>query len=216
MSRGVRRIVRRGRLYLVAAYWLVRRTASRARLTRLLPDGARIQLGCGPNRFEGWINVDVDRRYRPDVVHDLRLGLPARPGSAELIYSEHVLEHLTLAEGTRLLRDCRRALRHGGVMRIAMPDLRSLVDHYLKDWRNQAWLCERAYREIDSAARMLNYALREWGHKYVYDSDDLEMRLRAAGFAEVHRRAWRESPHAELCNRETREDSTLIVEAVAI
>src|SRR5437762_3487947 len=80
----------------------VRLELSRRQLGRL-PDGVRFHLGCGTNHFPGWTEVDIDRSTRPHVVHDLRLGLPARPGSARLIYSEHVFEHLELEHGELLM-----------------------------------------------------------------------------------------------------------------
>ena len=60
---------------------------------------------------------------------------------------------------------------------------------------------------------MLNTAFHAWGHRYLYDFDDLETRLRAAGFAEVKRCTIGDSDHTELANLETRLDSSLIVEA---
>lgn len=129
-----------------------------------------------------------------------------------MIYSEHVLEHLELTDAERLMTDCCNALRPGGVMRIAMPDLAALVDRYHGDWRDQTWLRDGAY-EITSRAQMLNVALREWGHRYVYDFDDLASRLRAAGFTTVERVESGGSAQPQLRGLETRDDSLLVVEA---
>lgn len=194
--------------------WRVRREAARRRLADVAP-GSKLHLGCGSNHFDGWIEVDLERSNRPEIVHDLRLGLPARPDTFRLIYSEHLFEHLLLADAQRLMRDCAAALRPGGVMRVAMPDLESLIGHYRGDWRAQAWIHEHGYDAMSSAAEMLNTALRDWGHQYVYDFVDLEQRLVGAGFGEVRRCAWGESAVAELAGLETREDSKLVVEAVA-
>ncbi|HVM40075.1 MAG TPA: methyltransferase domain-containing protein [Acidimicrobiia bacterium] len=179
------------------------------------PKPVMLHLGCGPNHFEGWVNVDFDAQYHPDVVCDLSKSLPAEPGTVDLIYSEHFLEHVTLAEGLALLRRCRAALRPGGVVRIAMPDLRAVIDYYLGDWKDQDWLRQPEYAAIDSAAHMLNYSLREWGHQYLYDAAELRLRLEQAGFVDVRACEWGESDHPELRNRETRVDSRLIMEGRA-
>lgn len=189
-----------------------RRRRATARL-RALPDGAQLHLGCGPNKFKGWVNIDIDRWRRPDLLHDLKLGLPARPRSVGRIYSEHVFEHLSLAAGERLMQDCARSLALDGTMRVAMPDLALLVKHYGDDWQDQAWLRDPAYEHISTPAEMLNVALRDWGHHYVYDFDDLERRLRAAGFTGIRRCGWGRSDDPALCGLETRPDSLLIVEA---
>jgi predicted SAM-dependent methyltransferase len=171
-----------------------------------------VQLGSGGNNWDGWVNVDLSPSSHPDLVLDLRGGFPAAP-VVRRAYSEHVLEHLDIEDGRRLLADLASALAPDGLVRIAMPDLDHLIDCYRGDWRDQAWLDDEAYAHIDSAARMLNYSLRSWGHKYVYGFDELALRLREAGFTQIERMAWGESDDPELRGRETRPDSLLVVEA---
>jgi predicted SAM-dependent methyltransferase len=146
------------------------RRIARVHATRALatiPSGARIHLGCGDIKLEGWINLDVGRRSEADIRVDLRGGLPLRPQSVSRIYSEHLLEHLCVEDGQTLLTDCFNALEPGGVMRIAMPDLKHLVDAYLGDWHDQEWLDNPGYSHIDSASRMLNAGFRYCGHRYL-------------------------------------------------
>ncbi|MGA2166497.1 MAG: hypothetical protein ABSH36_18805 [Solirubrobacteraceae bacterium] len=182
-----------------------------------MPGQAKVHLGCGQNRFEGWINVDINRAVQPDVRLDLRGGFPAPPGSVGFIFSEHLFEHLTLEEGCRVFSDCHAALQAGGVMRIAMPDLRYVVERYIgggdvgdlgPETRDDV-----EFRKIDSPARLLNFALRSWGHVYLYDVDELTLRLRQAGFTKVESPKILMSHHPELVGLEKREASRLIVEA---
>lgn len=189
------------------------RARAQRRLSRALPEHARVHLGCGPVHLDGWVNVDIDRAKHPDVRLDLRFGFPARSDSVAYVFSEHVFEHLTLDDGLRVLKDCRVALIPGGVMRIAMPDLRYLVDRYCDNWKDQAWLQDPALQMIDSPARMLNFALRSWEHLYVYDLEELTLRLREVGFNLVEPREPGQSDHPELRGLELRPDSLLVVEA---
>ncbi len=106
----------------------VARSQGRKRLAKSLPDHAKVQLGCGEHRFDGWVNIDINRAVNPDVRLDLRAGFPAPTESAAFVFSEHVFEHLTLDDGRRIFVDCHAALEQGGVMRIAMPDLRYIVE----------------------------------------------------------------------------------------
>ncbi len=182
-----------------------------AERTTVVPEGVALHLGCGPNHMDGWVNIDLEAEYEPDLVHDLSTGLPYADDSVDLVYSEHFFEHLPLAAGYALMQECHRVLRPGGVLRIAMPDLESLARAYLGDWRDQAWVA--AFPRIDTAARMLNIGMREWGHEYVYDLEDLMLRLRSIGFSDVRPAPWGVSRHAELQARETRADSILVAEA---
>lgn len=195
----------------------VARRRAEGRLTGKVTADAKVQLGCGGHPFDGWLNIDINRAVRPDVRMDLRGGLPAPSSSVAFIFSEHVFKHLSLEDGCRLFADCHAALQAGGVLRIAMPDLRYIVERYM-DGRYVGQGGPEAqedpvYRGIDSAARLLNYALRSWGHVYLYDFDELSLRLRQAGFTEVVPRVMGESPHLELRGLEQRSESRLIVEA---
>ncbi len=157
-----------------------------------------------------WI---LERSSEADVLVDLRGGLPLKPRSVSRIYSEHVLEHFSLEDGRVLFRDFYNSLEDGGVARIAMPDLANLVSAYLGDWRRQDWLEDPVYSDIDTASHMLNVGFRSWGHRYLYDFDDLALRLSAAGFSAVSRCEWGKSEHPDLVGLERRPDSMLIVEA---
>jgi predicted SAM-dependent methyltransferase len=194
--------------------WLA---ARRAR--RYPPRGLKLHLGCGTVRLDGWVNVDLAARARelatpPDLNLDVRKGLPFRDGAARLIYHEHLIEHLTLDEGTRCLRDWLRVLEPGGVLRVATPDLEYLVERYGGGWRDQAWLAQPEYAFIRTRAEMLNVAFRWWDHRYLYDGEELERRMREAGFAPLRRCDLGCSSVPELAGLETRADSKLILEGV--
>jgi predicted SAM-dependent methyltransferase len=151
----------------------------------------------------------------PDIVWDLRNGLPVPDQSCRLIYSEHVLEHLPVADGVKLLRDCRRALIPGGVVRIAMPSLDVLLEKSVNgNWRDQDWLKWPGHEFIQSRAEMLNISFRSWDHQWLYDREELHRRLTESGFTIIRDVGWGESEEPDLCNRETRKDSMLICEGV--
>jgi predicted SAM-dependent methyltransferase len=122
-------------------------------------DFLRLNLGCGLQTPEGWINVDGSWNARltkhPSVrrllsylhfmpkdkseipwsskifIHDIRKPLPFPDGSATAIYASHVLEHLYLEEARRLIREAFRVLRAGGILRVVVPDLNAIIQEYL-------------------------------------------------------------------------------------
>jgi predicted SAM-dependent methyltransferase len=194
--------LRAGALRLFAAPKLAR-AASAGRL--------RLCLGCGDAPIPGWTNIDLGGAA--DVRLDLTTRLPLPAGSVELVYSEHLIEHLTCEQGVALMRECRRVLAPNGVLRIATPDLEALVDAWRGDWRDQDWVRWPGHEWIDTPARMLNQAFHGWGHRHLYDERELVQRLRDAGFADVRRCAIGASEHGALAGLETRADSKLVVEA---
>jgi SAM-dependent methyltransferase len=134
-----------------------------------------------------------------DRVVDVRHGLPFK--NVEVIYAEHFLEHLPLKDGLAFLRECRRVLHAGGVLRLSTPNLAwVLATHYRRDERLPP---EEAL--ID--ALRTNKAFRGWGHQFLYNRGSLSLALAAAGFAEISFHAYGESPHPELVGVEGHEKS---------
>ena len=176
----------------------------------------KLHVGCGTVRFEGWINLDADTDVaKPDVVWDLRNGLPTPDASCQYIHSEHVVEHIPVAAGVRFFQECRRSLVPGGVMRVAMPSLDVILEQVCAGrWREQDWLTWPEFQHVSTRAEMMNMVFRAWEHEWIYDREELERRLKEAGFTEMRHLQWGESAELELRNRETRRDSLLIMEAV--
>lgn len=187
------------------------RSVSRRRL-RSQSGPLRLCIGSGSAPIPGWVNIDISPPA--DVLLDLRFGIPLPDHSVERIYSEHVIEHLPLEAGMALMREWRRLLAPGGVVRIATPDLEYVVNVSRGDWREQDWVNWPEYQWIDTGVRMLNASVRLWGHQYIYDFAELELRLRQSGFGHAVRCELGESRHSDLRNLETRLDSRLIVEAM--
>lgn len=141
---------------------------------------------------------------------------PLPDGSGRFIYNEHLLEHLSVEQGVAYLRECRRLLLPGGILRVAMPSLESAIQHYQAGtWREQAWLQLPENEFIQTRAEMLNIFFRSWGHQWVYDREELHRRLGEAGFPRWRDCAPNASDELELRDRETRPESLLVCEALS-
>jgi predicted SAM-dependent methyltransferase len=87
----------------------------------------KIHVGCGGNKLDGWNNTDFD-------VVDIRNPLPWGDGIADIIFAEHVVEHISCAETLRFFDECRRVLKKDGVLRICVPVARITLDRdHLRD-----------------------------------------------------------------------------------
>jgi hypothetical protein len=83
----------------------------------------KINLGCGEEILNNWINVDSRNTKKVNLRLDLRQQLPFADNRAQFIFSEHFIEHLTYPkEAFNLLSECYRVLAHRGVLRISSPD----------------------------------------------------------------------------------------------
>jgi predicted SAM-dependent methyltransferase len=197
-------------------YFSKKQSSAAADLLKSRKGPIMLNVGCGTDYKEGWINIDNnsdDNIERLDLNWDLRNPLPFPDGSVDYIFNEHFMEHLTPEEGIKANQDFLRVLKKGGVLRIAMPNLEETVALYLdKDWRKHTVLKNHALEFVKTRAELLNMAVRWWGHMWLYDWEEMERRLREAGATKIKRAKHSVSKHAPLNGLETRQESTLIAE----
>ena len=175
----------------------------------------KLHIGCGTQYKPSWINIDnnSDTNIETlDIDWDLRKGMPFEDQSVDYIYHEHFIEHLSYEEGLIFMSDCYRVLKFGGVMRIACPDLDALVKCYIEGtWHEQSWVKKYQCEWMPSSAYMLNACMNEnpWGHKYVYNKEDLKRRLCDAGYTleNISEASLNESEYELLQGLDNREDS---------
>lgn len=176
--------------------------------------GLRLNLGCGTETPDAWVNVDYALGARLGkiaplrpllraigifhiewsasiVIHDLRRPLPWPDDSVTAVYSSHTLEHFTKEAGQRLLRECRRVLAPGGVIRIAVPNLPAILEGYNKGVYPAVDLLERLgvtyERDSDGPLRRWLAPLVRFPHRCMYDAESLLAALFEAGFdARIH------------------------------
>ena len=178
----------------------------------------KLQLGAAENIRPGWLNTDLHGYGHGDelVYLDVRKRFPLPDASFDLVYSEHMLEHLTYAEGQRCLRECLRVLRPGGTIRVATPSLERLAQLYGGGGeRYVRWAVDTLEPEVDAPLPgvVINNFFRSWGHRFVYDPQTLRHALTEAGFVDVE-----EAPLGELERHladepEFRELETFVLEA---
>lgn len=173
----------------------------------------KLHLGCGSVKKQGWVNIDSEPSCQPDMVRDLSQRLPYDNDSVDFIYAEHFFEHLSLEEGLRFLRECRRVLKPLGVIRLSMPDLAQFAKDYLEGvlnkWESAGWVPA-------TPAQMMNEEFRNWGHRFIYDFEELNFSFQKSGFIGCDRRHWGKSMFEHLQSVETRPEhwGDLVVEAV--
>jgi predicted SAM-dependent methyltransferase len=108
----------------------------------------KLNLGCGARIHPDWVNIDFSQRAvlqrigvlqrwfgRPPASylnHDLRNGIPFADGSACMIYSSHLIEHLARMQAKSLLKEIHRVLCPEGVVRLVVPDLEHLARTYIQ------------------------------------------------------------------------------------
>jgi SAM-dependent methyltransferase len=183
--------------------------------------GVLLNIGSGPAVAPGWISIDGSWQARfagrpiaarvvslltgRHVGHwpagirclDIRRGFPFADSSASIVYSSHMIEHLFRDEACAFLRDAHRVLVPGGICRIVVPDMRSMVQWYVE--RNGAPPANGEAPRSDRLMEMLGVSspsapprsilgayrrLTDFDrHKWMYDEPGLIALFRESGFA---------------------------------
>jgi predicted SAM-dependent methyltransferase len=156
---------------------------------------ARLHLGSGPDRREGWINVDL---YFPaELCLDLTRPLPLPDACVDAIYSQHFIEHIGKDQVAGLVRECARVLRPGGWLRLSTPDLA----YQVAQWQA---LSSQPGATGSAAADVLNDAMRQHDHLYLYDYAALSDLFARARLSDIQRARPQESQSPLLRGLETR------------
>lgn len=117
----------------------------------------KLNLGCGRNIREGWINVDRSLLHGVDVVADLEGPLPFAEDSADEILLSHVIEHIHDTLG--LMQELHRIAKPESRLIVAVPygtsddaweDPTHLRPYFLKSFSYYAqpsyWRADYGYR----------------------------------------------------------------------
>jgi len=91
-----------------------------------------LNLGCGVHFDPSWVNLDFTKTGEGVIPYDLTKGIPFSDESFEVVYHSHVLEHFTKNKGDFFISECYRVLKRNGIIRIAVPDLASIIDTYVE------------------------------------------------------------------------------------
>ena len=165
----------------------------------------KLQLGAGSTSLPGWLCTDLIHRPGEVVYLDVTKPFPFDNVLFDFISSEHLIEHLSWGDGRRMLLECYRVLKPGGIIRTATPDLGVLLGLYgptATPDREQyiKWItdCFLAGVDVYKPQFAINTAFCKRGHQFLYDGEILELALRRAGFEDITRCKYGESLHEHL------------------
>jgi SAM-dependent methyltransferase len=139
------------------------------------------------------------------VIHNLKYGVPLPTDSVDFILTSHVLHHLYKDQALRLLIDINRALKAGGTVRVAVPDLEYIIALYLQGRREEA--IEKYFFYPSGSRSELST------RHYQYDFVLLKQLLENAGFTNVRRCICYQGDTPDLDKLDRLSYETLFVEA---
>ncbi len=140
----------------------------------------RLNLGCGQEHFDGWINCDLyDDALGADVKLDAS-NIQLQSNSVQEINASHLIEHFDYIKGQEVIEEWYRVLVPGGKLSIETPDLLGLCTKFVSG---------------NEQLRVNLYGLffgmpwtAVWNtHKFLYSETQLRWTLDKTGFDNIKR-----------------------------
>lgn len=138
----------------------------------------KLDLGCGNNKREGFLGVDMTKTPATDFVHDLfKFPWPFADGCAEELHCSHFFEHVPAMLRPKFMEECYRILKPGGKFTVITPYYSSMRS--VQDFSHQ-WppICEASFLYFNKGWREQNrlthgvYAMKcdfDFGYGYMLD-----------------------------------------------
>ena len=150
----------------------------------LLPELLKRINFLGPQQYENILFARSSNIERLDATR----GFPFPDETVDVVYSSHMLEHLDQSEARIFLSEAKRILISGGILRLAVPDLRKQVDRYVTSGNADEFIagtrmCVPRPRTIQEKIKYLLIGGRH--HQWMYDGQSLCRLLQSSGFVNV-------------------------------
>ena len=147
---------------------------------------------------------------------DIRKPLKFPNKSVDVIFSEHVIEHVEFTDALTFFRESKRILKNRGIFRVICPMIDKLIDANLDDQRGNIYvqncllnpyskehkfLNELNLNGIFEAPKtfLLNSIFTKHEHKFIWSGELMVKILKAIGFSKVSIRNIGEGINEEYC-----------------
>src|SRR3954462_11257925 len=176
-------------------------------------DVKRLNWGCGGHKLPGWINSDQKDGGGIDLSCDIAKGLPLETGSIDYAVSIHALPEVHYDAIVPGLRELRRVIKPGGILRLCPPDLIKGIRAYERGDRDYFLIPDEDAKSL--GAKLITQLIWYGYSRTLFTSEFIEEMLLKSGFARVEHCAFGRTsgPHPEIVNLDNREPESLYVEA---
>lgn len=134
----------------------------------------RLNIGCGKQLIEGWINIDLIESA--DLVADVK-NIPLPDNYADEAMAIHVLEHCYRWEAPDVLKEWKRLLKPGALMAVEVPDIVKCCKAVIRNAPPRMGLWG-LYGDP-------NYKEPLMIHRWAWSGEELAMEMKKAGFSRV-------------------------------
>lgn len=173
-----------------------------------------LNVGCGLTIAENAINIDSSlslllrsvpiinksiTKFPKEVKYgNIVNGLNYKSNYFDVVYSSHMLEHLSRVDFISAISELYRVTKKGGVFRFVIPDIEYLIKKYSDNKNICEFLKESGLGYFESKKGLINkiiYALTNTKHEWLWSYTELEKILLEVGFNSVRRAYYMDSTY---------------------
>ena len=152
-----------------------------------------MNLGAGPDKINGVLSVDINPKWKPDILDDIRTLKKVKDNSVDEFFATNVLEHIAQCEVKQILKLWYNKLKDNGKILILVPNLKIFCTLWVNGYIEEEW----GFKALYSSHKSLDTAEH---HKSGYSRKYLTKLLFEAGFKCVDDvNAAKPTPNCELC-----------------
>ena len=102
------------------------------------PKKIRVNIGCGEQKLSGFLNIDAEKKVKPDLVHDItKSALPIKSESVDEIFCLHNIEHIKYELWGYVFNEFYRVLKPGGILFLAYPEFEVCAKFFVENYQGQ-------------------------------------------------------------------------------
>lgn len=137
-----------------------------------------LNLGCGQEKIDGTVNIDVEKSCKPDMIVNFAWEkLPFRTGTIDEVFLFHTIEHIPKKRHAWILLEIQRVLKVGGKFYCSFPEFLKCVENWKKNLGGQ-----RQFWENTIFGRQLYLSDH---HICIMDSLEFKQKLLDHGFSDI-------------------------------
>jgi predicted SAM-dependent methyltransferase len=106
--------------------------------------GMKLNLGCGYNHIQGYVNIDNRPEVHPDLLCDVLEGLPYGDNTVDEVLAQDFLEHIPIGKVIGVMENIWRVLKIDGMFESVTPstDGRGAFQDptHVSFWNQNSWL----------------------------------------------------------------------------
>ena len=102
-----------------------------------MQESLKLNICCGDNKIPGFLGVDIEESFKPDIIHDIRKPLPLRPESVAEVVMFHAIEHIEKQYHAIILNNIWTILKPGASFLISFPEFRRCYENWLSNYKGK-------------------------------------------------------------------------------